>query len=308
MRAKLIAILFLIITSNLLRAQVSVSAKTDKDTYLIGDYIRVQLNVTADSTYVLNWPAENSVTDYELISVNPIDTIRINNAYHLSQEFVYSIYDAGNYYLPAITIPYKKFKDTSAYFATSDSVLFTIKSIEVDTTAAIKPIKEVIEVTTKNYTWVYIVCGLILLTGIGFAVYIVFFKDKTKIIRTEKLSKIPIHMLAIQLLKSLEEKKLWQNDNLKGYYSELTEILRGYLEKRFVINALESTSDEILAQLQKVAISQEQKENIRYILELADPVKFAKSKPIPNENILAMQKAYEFVEATKVIELKPEDK
>ena len=306
MRKGIVFILLLLITSSLLNAQVSVSAKTDKPQYLIGDYIRVQLNVTADSTYILNWPNENTITTYDLITSNPIDTTRINNAYHLSQELVYSIYDSGAYYLPAIKIPYKKLRDTAMYFAFSDSVLFTVQTVPVDTTSTIKPIKEVIQVKVINYAWLYIVGGLLLLAGIILVIYFVFFKRKIQITIKEKVPTISYYDKTIQLLKELDNKKLWQKDDLKEYYSELTEIIRAYMEKRFSINALESTSDEILAQLNNAKVTAQQIEHIRFILELADLAKFAKSRPLQNENIQAMQNAFEFVETTKPEEPKPD--
>jgi len=306
MKIRILIILFLLTATYLLNAQVSATAKTDKSQYLIGDYIRVQLNVTADSTYVLDWPAENDLTSYDLITSNPIDTTRINNAFHLSQEIVYSIYDSGVYYLPQIKIPYKKLRDTTTYFVFSDSALFIVQTVPVDTTLTIKPIKEVIEVKVINYTWIFIVCGLLLFTGIGVIIYFVFFKNKIKIAIKEKVNTISYYDKTIQLLKELDANKLWQKDDLKQYYSELTEILRSYMEKRFGINALESTSDEIIAQLNNVDLSAVQIEYIRFILELADLVKFAKSRPLQNENIQAMQNAFAFVETTKPADPKPD--
>ena len=308
MRKGIVLILLLLIITTLINAQVSVSVKTDKDQYLIGDYIRVQLNVTSDSTYTLDWPNENNITTYDLITSNPIDTTRINNTYNLRQELVFSIYDSGTYYLPQIKIAYKKLRDTAMYFAFSDSVLFTVQTVPVDTTATIKPIKEVIQVKVVNYTWIYIVGGLILLAGIALVIYFVFFKSKIQIIIKEKVPTVSYYEKTIQLLKELDLKKLWQKDDLKEYYSELTEIVRAYLEKRFGIKALESTSDEILAQLNNVDVSAQQIEHIRFILELADLAKFAKSRPLQNENISAMQNAFSFVESTKPVEPKPDTK
>ena len=308
MRIRIFIILLILISTNLLKAQVSATAITDKEEYLIGDYIRVQLNVTADSTFVLDWPTENEIAAYELITSNPVDTSKINNTFQFSQEIVYSIYDSGIYYLPSIKIAYKKLRDTSTYFAFSDSVLFTVQSVAVDTTTSIKPIKEVIDVTTKNYLWIYIVCGILLLAGIGIAVYIAFYKNKIHIQIKDKVPEVSFYDRTIQLLKELETKKLWQNYDLKGYYSELTDIIRAYMEKRFGIHALESTTDEILAQLNNLSISGEQQELIRYILGLADLAKFAKSRPLANENTMAMQNAFEFVEGTKPIIQNPEIK
>ena len=43
--------------------------------------------------------------------------------------------------------------------------------------------------------------------------------------------------------------KLWQQGEIKQYYSELTDILRIYIENRWDIQAMEMVSSEIIESL-----------------------------------------------------------
>ncbi|MDE6865883.1 MAG: cell wall anchor protein, partial [Muribaculaceae bacterium] len=46
---------------------------------------------------------------------------------------------------------------------------------------------------------------------------------------------------------------------------------------------------------------------IRQILDMADFVKFAKVRPLPPDNVKAMENAIQFVEETKPVAVVPED-
>ena len=302
---KRICILIIILFSvPFLRAQVTVIAKTDRTSYLIGDYIRYELSAVIDSTIIINWPEPEIFSEFDLISSKPVDTILLQDKFQLKQEIVYSIYDPGNYVIPPVRIGYKKMKDTTFYAVSSDSIPLTILSVTVDTTQTIKPIKDIIIVKEKNYLLYYIIGGIVLLAGIGFAIYYFFYRTKPKVEPVVKIMPDSLYLEIRKKLEALESKKLWQKNELKQYYSELTDILREYMEKQFNMKAMESTSDEIIAQLNRLNIPSGQSENINYILELSDFAKFAKSRPSADENIRAMQLAIEFVEATKPVEQK----
>jgi hypothetical protein len=94
----------------------------------------------------------------------------------------------------------------------------------------------------------------------------------------------------------------WKDDdNVKEYYTRLTDALREYMFARFGFNAAEMTTSEILDYLRTI----DNKENIaelKEILETADLVKFAKLHPDANENNRNMMNAIEYVNITKNIE------
>lgn len=298
-----IFILFISVTIRSLSAQdVKASSQIDKDHYLIGDYIRLQIQVTTDSTNQLFWPQAEGISSFDIISVNPIDTIRQQSSYILNQEIVYSIYDSGKYAMPVIQFQYKKAGGQQMNSVFTDSINFTVGTLPVDTTSAIKPIKGNLDVKVKNYLWLYILIGVIVLGIIGFGLYLTFFSKKSIKNILPKTKPKPLHERTLEKLKLLDEKKLWQRDEIKEYFIELTDILRDYMEQRYAVKAMESTSDEIISQLTHLQTDPDLISKIAFILEVADMAKFAKSKPLPNENTLAMNYAINYVEATKPVE------
>lgn len=112
--------------------------------------------------------------------------------------------------------------------------------------------------------------------------------------------------VAISSLISLKEKKLWEQGMEKEYFTKLTEILRIYLYGRFGINAMEMTSRQILASLSKNPEIKEKRSYMRQILDMADFVKFAKVRPLPDDNVASYNNALRFVEETKPVETSEE--
>ena len=104
---------------------------------------------------------------------------------------------------------------------------------------------------------------------------------------------------AISGLQALKEKKLWEQGMEKEYFTELTEILRRYLFRQFGINAIEMTSRQILGALSKNDELKDKRAYFRQILDMADFVKFAKVRPLPDDNVLAYDNAVRFVRETK---------
>ena len=90
-------------------------------------------------------------------------------------------------------------------------------------------------------------------------------------------------------LNELDEKLLWQNNKVNQYYSELTEIIRNYIERELKVPALEKTSDEVIEMLrdfndaESIETTKENIEKLKDLLREADLVKFAKSKPLAPE-------------------------
>jgi len=117
----------------------------------------------------------------------------------------------------------------------------------------------------------------------------------------------PPHIVAIEALEKLRNEKLWQNNKHKLYYSGLSDILRTYLAGRFEVGAMEMTTDEIAEALRVVDIEQKSKMDLLSVLRDADLVKFAKATPEANDNELAYDKAFYFVENTKPVEVVEEE-
>ena len=121
---------------------------------------------------------------------------------------------------------------------------------------------------------------------------------------------IPAHETAMQKLSQLQQAELWQQGNIKEYQSQLTYIIREYLENRYEINALENTTAQIRKDLKKINLEENLQNDLQNILQVADLVKFAKAKPGASVHEEFMDKAKRFVLQTKkeiIIEENQED-
>jgi len=111
---------------------------------------------------------------------------------------------------------------------------------------------------------------------------------------------LPAHVVALKALEELGEKKLWQTGQFKAFHTELTDILRRYIEDRYHAPAMESTTDEILEELLELTMTQKSSyNNLKEVLQMADLVKFAKYEPLADENQMVYMNARLFVEQTK---------
>jgi len=187
-----------------------------------------------------------------------------------------------------------------------------VNTMLVDTTKkAIADIKAPFEapMTFREFIeeyWTYIAIGLFFILAL---VLLFIYRDKLKPKKTEKPKPAkpaePGYIIALRELENLKEKKLWQNNKVKAYYIELTDIIRTYLYNQFDIYSLEKTTSETIAEIEKInIITDELKSSILQILSLADFVKFAKAQPLPNEHDLSLKNAIYFVEETKKLILK----
>ena len=87
---------------------------------------------------------------------------------------------------------------------------------------------------------------------------------------------------------------------MKEYQTELTDVVREYIGRRFGVHSTEKTSDETLREM-KPLIDKDLYGRLSKMLQLADLVKFAKWHTTPDENESALTTAYDFVNETKIV-------
>ena len=111
--------------------------------------------------------------------------------------------------------------------------------------------------------------------------------------------KIPAHITALAALEKIRQEQIWKEGREKEYYSAISDTVRLYIEERYNVFALESTTDEIMTAFRSQVIDPESKGKLQQLLQLSDLVKFAKLAPIESENIFTLQNAFDFVNGTK---------
>jgi hypothetical protein len=120
--------------------------------------------------------------------------------------------------------------------------------------------------------------GWAVLSIIGLIAFLFWLFRRKKETPNEEIL-LTLKQKALQLILQLEQKRLWEKNELKEHYSELSFILRHYLSERFGINLLEKTTIEAQLILKHYGLSEKLLSEIGIILSGSDMVKFAKSAP-----------------------------
>ncbi len=278
-----------------------ITTRMDATQILVGDqarlFVEVKINGRAEQ---LIWPAiPDSFAHLEVLDKGKIDTVKDGDNVSYRQRLLITGFDSGMYVVPSIAFTVKP-KFDSTYVLHTDSFPLLVQTVAVDTTKAFKPIKDIIKVKASwlDYIW-YIVAGAVFMTLLIFVVSYFIRNKKVKAAPVNTTPPETLQQKTIRLLAALEEKQLWQQGNVKEYYTELTDIVRNYIELRFKTPAMELTTDELLYKVRIHREMQPFEEQLKSVLQTADMAKFAKSQPLPAEHMDAMEKAIKFVVASK---------
>jgi len=275
-------ILYFLLSTAVFAQQKQVTTSIDTTKNKIGAEFKLTLKTNVDTLSKVVFPNAKNFGALEVIQSYPIDTIRKKDSYELIKKYGLTQFDSGKYTIPSIKI----LINNKAFL--SDSLKVEVANVQVDTLKQkMFDIKDIVPANEGIGDWWKYLLGLLLIGGLGAFVYW-YFKKRQKDTIEEEIYKTPIEK-ATTLLNNLEKKELWQRGEVKAYYSELTDIVRNYIEEAIEIPAMESTTSELIeglktaSQKKKMKLSKETIDSLFVVLKQADLVKFAKSKPLDFE-------------------------
>jgi hypothetical protein len=276
---KLKILFFLLLISSLTYAQ-KVSVTTDTTNIRIGEQFLFKIVIKDTANVIFPEKLEN-LTSLEVVKDVKIDTFKNS----LIKKYLMTGFDSGAFYIPTQQI----FIKNRAYL--SDSVLINVATVAVDTTKQkMFPIKAIkTEPLVYDDFKPYIIWVVLAILLIGLFIYYLKNRKKPEIKEVEIINTLPPFEEALEKLQELDNKLLWQNNEIKKYYSELTEIVRVFIEKELEIPALEITTHELVSLLsdynnpKNIKPAKETIRKLNALLQEADLVKFAKSTPLSHE-------------------------
>jgi len=287
---------------------VTFRAKLDSATLLMGKTTALHLEITQDKNARGFFPGEQLDTLSAMVEIAErpaADTTDLgNNRIQINRDLIIQSFDSGMWVIKPI--PYVVNGDT----AYCNQLSLKVMPVDVSKMKDINDIKPVEAVPFNlldwlpDYWWAWLL-GLLLI-GASIWAYLKYFKKGVNPLKPVK-KRLPPYDEAMQNLQNLKAAQLWQQGKEKEYFTGLTDILRVYIDRRFGINAVEMTSSQIIDTLKKNEEAKAVNEQLEMILEVADIVKFAKARPLADDNEVAFQRAVNFVEATRPVE-QPEKK
>ena len=282
-----------------------VSATLDSTTLFIGDQTDLHLRAIGEVGKQVTMPVldKELIPGVEIVDRTIVDTLSLKDGRVQYDQYltVTSFEDSLFYIAP---LPFVSGDDT----VWSDGLtLNVVQPFEMDTTdMAITDIKGVYKAPVwwwGIFRWVLLA---VLLAGVGVAgYYLITYLQRRKLkeagneVVTEPLR--PAEEVALEKLDAIKEKKIWQQGQVKEYYTQLTDVVREYIARRFEVSSVEQTSDETLRDIRPLLSERKDLyDQLRKMLTLADLVKFAKWSTTPDENELSLRNAYTFVKETTI--------
>ncbi|NND77064.1 MAG: hypothetical protein HKN39_02635 [Flavobacteriales bacterium] len=285
---------------SILTGQISIRATVDSTSMLIGDQQNLKLRIQHPrngSVKSFYSSALDTIQNLEIISETEWDTSGVDPL-ALEKNITFSIFDSGYYFIPRIPHAMILNGDTSIHF--SNDVPILVNTVTTSDSTALAPIRTIKEEPLSFEDMLPYIGTILGITAI-FGLFYWFSKRPQKEEKAAEIPEviIPAHIIALEKLTELRKKELWQNDQQKEYHSVLTYIVREYLENRYNISALESSTHEIQDDLKKVDFDDRFKDNLAEMLNIADLVKFAKAESTDAINRRIIDEAEEFITTTK---------
>lgn len=298
---------------NLLLAIV-VSASIDSTTLMLGDQTDLHLQVTHEASEQVQMPVfgEQLQDGIEIVDKTIVDTLKLSDGrVQLNQYLTLTSFKDSLFSIEPIAVV--SGEDT---FWTETLALNIVQPFEVDTTLAITDIKDIEKAPIwwwGIFRWVLLA---LLVAGLGVAGYYLWkwyekhHQPEEEPINPDLLR--PADEVALEKLDAIKEAKIWKDGKVKEYQTDLTDVVREYIGRRFDVQSTEKTSDETLREMKDILVKGEGLEpnvdgkalfaKLSKMLQLADLVKFAKWHTTPDENEQALTTAYEFVQETRIVE------
>ena len=281
---------------------VVVQAEVDSMMMWVGQQTGLHIAVTCDAGQTVEFPSyrDTIVTGLEIVPPVRTDTLYVNNGQRMTVTRSYTVtcFDSTLIYIPQIPV----MVDGNLYQSNRLALAFMSYDIPEGQETQIFGPKENMRTPVRFYEvkglalyWLLAVLAIV----VAFYLFVRYRDDKPIIRKIRIEAKVPAHVRAISEIEELRTSGGPHSDDSKAYYTRLTDILREYINDRFGFNATEMTSYEILERLEE-SRDKESLGELRDLLSTSDMVKFAKFKPMLNENDRNLVSALEFVNDTKI--------
>lgn len=282
---------------------IVISTSIDSTSLWIGDQCQMHLEAICLPGEQVSLPVygEELIPGIQVVRRTAIDTLAADEGrIRIQQHLTLTSITDSLYYIP----PQPFVLGAGDTMWSNSMTLNIIQPFILDSTNAVTDIKAIAKAPIWWWgiiRWILLALLIGLLVGalIWYIRYHRQHRDTAAVVPTEP--ERPAEEIALEKLALIKEEKVWQQGKTKEYHTELTDVIREYIGRRFDIHSSEKTSDETLQAMKpEMAEQKELYGRLEKMLRLADLVKFAKWTTTPDENESSLRTAYDFVNETTV--------
>jgi len=303
---RIICLLVLIVsaTSNAKAQEIRVDIIAEPESLRVGDLLKLNFEIMHEEEIQLQLP-DLRISLLPIEVGEPMISRDKNDDGILTErlEFEAFLFDTGMVIIPSQKIVYWHESDSSKRKAIyTDSLRIYVKSVLTADAQEIRDIKEPVEIPQPFGHW-KLVFGILIAIALIAVAYYLWRKRINKPITLFKKPIVikPAHEIALKALFKLERENLVEKDNISPYYTELSKILREYIENRYFLKALEMTTTEVLDAIEEGLLFDSIGDTVKSVLTESDLVKFARFKPEISVGKNLLDDTVALVEKTKVV-------
>jgi hypothetical protein len=267
----------------------------------IGDEVKMTLVIESPiaGKATLNTAPFDTLRAWEVIQPGVLlDSVQKSGVIQYRQSVSLICWEPGTYALPSTVVSFMPHAAAQVQEAVVQGVTLTVQGVQVIEGMDFKDIKGPVDAPiTAKEVFFFALPFLVLAILLGWLGWVAYSSKKHRRLAPPPPAEIiPLHVAHLRLLDTIAEQAVWKNGDLKGYYSAISDTVREYLEKRYRILALESTTYEILRDLKKRKTPPQGLDTLSDLLETADMVKFARSNPDEETHVQALELARQFIQ------------
>ena len=264
-----------------LAAETQVSISVSDNLATIGDRIRLKI-IVKTTTEVDKITEKVAQKDFEVLKQKPFQKRKQQDYMVFEKEIEIVFFKIGDFNVGPFEIDLKKNNEVIETRETN-SVPITIKSLLKEEDKDIKPLKNLIEIKGDPfYILKYVIIAIVLISAVILSILWIK-KRKKKAAVVEKPLLSPLDELELRI-KDLSKIKLFEKGKIKLFFLELTQILKHFLHRTYQFNAEDFTTYETLHDLKRREKEALILNNMEFLFNTADLVKFAKF--IPDAGVL----------------------
>ena len=302
MRHSIVPIAILIFCLPALPGQspVQLDSRVDPAQVTVGDLIRLTLTVKADPGVEVDLPEPDpDMGEFQVLGHEVAGPVEDDGHRILTVVYTLALYKTGSFEIPPVAVGYRGEGVQAGSVRTREHSV-RVESTLSDDSKDILDIKGPLEIPRSLWSlWPWFAAAL------GLAALILLYLRRKRGEAPSAISRKPRlspYDEAHQALCGLRDSGLLEEGQIKPYFTRLSEIIRRYLERRYLIQAMESTTTQLLDQLRKMSLALDELKLFRDFFPCCDLVKFAKYAPPVPEQERVTELAFRILEVTRPTE------
>lgn len=282
------------------QSPVRLDSRVDPAQVTVGDLIRFTLTVTADPGVEVDLPGPDpDLGEFEIMGHAVAGPVEEEGNRIWTVAYSLALYETGSFEIPPVAVSYRGDGIQDGSVETREHSV-RVESTLSDDSEDILDIKGPLEIPRSLWSlWPWFAAAL------GLTALILLYLRRKRAEAPSAISRkprLPPYDEAYQALCRLRDSGLLEEGQLKPYFTRLSEIIRRYLERRYLIQAMESTTTQLLDQLRKLSLALDELKLFRDFFPCCDLVKFAKYTPTVPEQERVTELAFRILEATRPTE------